>query len=588
MGTEAATVLSMRLSSFVIAWSRAQRSRPILAALLALGLGLGPARAAEDAPGQGHAMVAAANPLAAAAGMAVLRAGGGAADAAVAIQAVLGLVEPQSSGLGGGAFMTFYDARTHAVTAYDGRETAPAGAGPDMFLKADGTPLPFFDAVMSGRSTGAPGAVAMLALAHRQHGRLAWSALFGEAERLGDEGFVVSPRLGNFVNSAFPPQSGAPDIVAYFSQGGAGKVKTGDRLRNPAYAALLRRLAAQGPRALYTGEVARDMAARVHADPLPGTLSEPDLAGYRAKAAAAICRPHRAFIVCVPPPPSSGVALLQALDTLDHTDIAARGPTDPKAWLQFIQASRLMYADRDRYIGDPRFVAIPMTGLLDPAYVASRAALIGDRAGPPPGPGLPPGAARRAADATAEPGGTSHFVVVDAWGDVVSMTTSVESVFGSGRMSHGFVLNNQLTDFSFSPKDPDGTPAANAAAAGKQPRSSMSPVIVLDQQGRFYAALGSPGGNAILAYNLKTLVALLDWGLPVDKAIALPNIIARGAAVSAETSKMSPALVQALAAGGITLRPGQGEDSGLHAITAKGGRLQGAADPRREGVVLEN
>ena len=539
-----------------------------------------PARAA------GHAMVVAANPLAAEAGIKVLKAGGDAADAAVAIQAVLGLVEPQSSGLGGGAFMTFYDAKTRQVSAYNGRETAPAGATPDMFLEAGGKPMGFAKAVLSGRSTGAPGAVALLALAHKEHGRLPWKRLFGAAQVLADKGFTVSPRLSGFVNNPHIPESNAPDIVAYFAKPSGEEVRTGDVLKNPAYAEMLRKLAAEGPGALYGGPVAQDIAARIHADALPGTLSAEDLAAYRAKETRALCRPHRAFIVCVPPPPSSGEGLLQALGMLEHTDIATRGPNDPKAWLQFIQASRLMYADRDRYIGDPDFVSIPLDGLLDPAYVASRAALIGDVMGPPPVAGTPPGAALHGPDATREPGGTSHFVVVDRDGNVVSMTTSVESVFGSAHMTHGFVLNNQLTDFSFSPTDSSGAQAANAVAPLKRPRSSMSPVIVLDRKGRFYAALGSPGGNSILAFNLKVLVAVLDWNLPVDRAIRLPNIVARGSDVGAELDKMPPALIEGLSRLGVTLRLGGGEESGFHAITARGGRLNGAADPRREGVVL--
>jgi gamma-glutamyltranspeptidase/glutathione hydrolase len=351
---------------------------------------------------------------------------------------------------------------------------------------------------------------------------------------------------------------------------------------------MLRKLAAEGPQALYGGPVARDIAARVHGGPIPGTLTAQDLAAYKPLETGAVCRPIHGFMVCVPPPPSSGEALLQAMQMLDHTDIAARGPSDPKAWLEFIEASRLMYADRDRYVGDPDFVSVPVRGMLDPAYVAARAALIGDVAGPPPQPGHPPGAPDARPDATHEAGGTSHFVVVDGEGNVVSMTTSVESVFGSGRMVHGFVLNNQLTDFSFSPTDPDGAAVANAAAPGKRPRSSMSPVIVLDRDGRFYAALGSPGGNAILAYNLKVLVALLDWNLPPDQAVALPNVIARGSSVQAEVDKMSPALVQGLAALGVALKSGQGEDSGFHVVAVRDGRLVGAADPRREGVALSH
>ena len=557
-----------------------------LAGLLCLVPAAGSQAKTEAAPTAGHAMVVAANPLAAEAGMEVLKAGGGAADAAVAVQAVLGLVEPQSSGLGGGAFMTYYDARARRVTAYNGRETAPAGATPGMFLDDAGRPLPFFTAVLSGRSTGAPGAVAMLALAQKEHGRLKWRQLFGGAERLAEQGFVVSPRLSGFVNGAFPPQARQPDILAYFTKPDGHEVQAGDVLKNPAYARTLRRLAAEGPKALYEGETAQAIEARIHAGPMPGTLTAQDLAAYRPKESAALCRPHRAFIVCAPPPPSSGEGLLQALELLDHTDIATRGPDDPKAWLEFIEASRLMYADRDRYIGDPDFVPAPVEGLLDPAYVASRAALIDDRAMPAPGPGVPPGAQARTPDATHEAGGTSHMVIVDDRGDVVSMTTSVENVFGSGRMVDGFMLNNQLTDFSFSPLDPGGAQAANAVAPLKRPRSSMSPVIVLDRRGRFYAALGSPGGNSILAFNLKVLVALLDWGLPPDKAVALPNVIARGQSFGAEVDKMSPALVSGLQALGVTLKPGQGEESGFHVVAVRGGKLVGAADPRREGVAL--
>ena len=529
-------------------------------------------------------MVVAANPLAAAAGMKVLEAGGGAADAAVAIQAVLGLVEPQSSGVGGGAFMTFYDARTRTVTAYNGRETAPAGATPDMFLKPDGTPMPFFEAVLSGRSTGVPGAIAMLALAHRQHGRLAWRGLFGDARRLAARGFVISPRLARFIASPIP-QARAPDIVAYFSKPDGTRMKAGDLLRNPAYAATLATLAEAGPQALYTGPLAGRIAARVRRDP-GGTLTTADLAAYRAKAGPALCRPYRIYLVCVPPPPSSGVNLLEMLGILERTDIARRGPADPVAWFELAQASRLGFADRDRWIGDPDVVPTPVEGLLSAPYLDARAALVGETAGPPPGPGDPPPAPAAGADATREPGGTSHFVVIDRWGDVASMTTSVESVFGAGRMTDGFVLNNQLTDFSFLPVDDQGRPAANAVAPGKRPRSTMTPVVVLDRQGRFVAAVGSPGGGAILAYDLKALIGVLDWGLSMQQAVALPNLIANGAQFTGEVEKFPPAVVKGLAARGIVLTPGRGEDSGLHGVMARGGKLEGGADPRREGVVL--
>ncbi len=317
-----------------------------------------------------------------------------------------------------------------------------------------------------------------------------------------------------------------------------------------------------------------------------GVLSTDDLKAYHALASPALCRPYRIYVVCAPPSPSGGPALLEMLGLLERTDIDRRGPEDPKAWFEMAQAMRLAYADRDRYLGDPAFVDEPVAGLLSPDYLDQRARLIGDTAGPAPQPGTPPGAKIAGVDATREAGGTSHFVVADRWGNVVSMTTSVESVFGSGRMTHGFVLNNQLTDFSFLPTDRQGRPAANAVAPGKRPRSAMTPVIVLDSKGRFLAALGSPGGPAILAYNLKALVGVLDWKLSMQQAVALPNLIAIGDRFAGETSRFSPAVVQGLAALGIPIGEGRGENSGLHGVMARDGGLEGGADPRREGVAL--
>jgi gamma-glutamyltranspeptidase/glutathione hydrolase len=563
--------------------------RSVTALVLTLVLGLAPAAGAQPAPGvvqadsEPHAMVAAANPLAVAAGVKVLKQGGSAIDAAIAVQAVLGLVEPQSSGLGGGAFMVYYDARTRKVISYNGRETAPAGAGPGMFLDDTGKPLPFRNAVVSGRATGVPGAVAMLAKAHDQHGRLAWSALFGDAESLAANGFVVSPRLA--AELAYPSaESTQPDVVAYFTKADGTKVKAGDILRNPAYAAMLQRLAAQGPSALYDGKVAQEIVTRVHADPLPGSLSTADLATYRPKITPALCRPYRAFVVCTAPDPAGGSALLEGLGILERTDIDKRGPADPQAWFELAQAQRLMYADRDLYDGDPAFVNVPVDGLLSASYLASRAALIGTEAGPPPEAGVPPGAPKEAVAQAYEPGGTSHLTIVDARGDVLSMTTTVESLFGTGRMVEGFFLNNQLTDFSFSPTTPAGVPLANAVAAEKRPRSAMAPVIVTDRNGRFVAAIGSPGGPAILAYDLKALVGILDWRLSMQDAIALPNIVARGTTFSAEADKFAPGVVEGLAQRGVHLTKGFGENSGLHGIEVHDGMLEGGADPRREGV----
>ncbi|HEV7227833.1 gamma-glutamyltransferase family protein [Brevundimonas sp.] len=531
--------------------------------------------------------VSAANPLAVEAGMKVLREGGSAVDAAVAVQAVLGLVEPQSSGLGGGAFMMHYDAETGDITSFDGRETAPAAATPELFYE-NGRPLNFRDAVLSGRSTGVPGAVAMLGLAHEKHGRLSWSTLFGDAERLARDGFVVSPRLAGFAASR-TGQGGTPWAQAYFTRPDGARVVAGDLLKNPAYAQTVAELAVRGPDALYEGRIAAEILTAVGAQPRPGSLTAADLEAYEPKERGALCRPYRLYLVCVPPPPSSGVAVLQFLGMAETTPAILEGPDSVDAWATFAQLQRVMYADRDRWVGDPAFVGVPVQGMLDEGYVAERAELAMTLTGAAEA-GRPPGGVIRGFDATQEPSGTSHFVVVDAQGDVVSMTTTVESVFGSGRMAAGFFLNNQLTDFSFEPLRADGQPAANAVAPGKRPRSSMSPVIVLDLEGRFVAALGSPGGTSILAYNAKALVAVLDWGLPMQAAFDLPNLVARGGGFGADAERFSPELRAALGERGIVVRPNTSENSGLHGGIWRRGAgggwgWDGGADDRREGVV---
>ncbi len=530
--------------------------------------------------------VIAANPLAAAAGINVLKRGGSAVDAAIAVQAMLSLVEPQSSGIGGGAFMNYYDARTDKLSIYDGREVAPAQAVSTMFLDTTGKPLPFDTAVLSGRATGVPGAVKMLALAHDEHGRLPWSSLFGDAERTAAEGFIVSPRLGRLVHADYA-ENHASDVLAYFSQGPGGRlVEAGDRLRNPAYAQFLRRLADEGPAALYGGSTAAKIVARTRAGPLGGSMTPADLANYRALKREPVCGPFRVYLLCAPPPPASGVGLVEVMMLLDRTDIASRRPNDPQAWFLFAEASRLMYADRDRYVGDPAFVSVPVAGMIDPAYVASRARLIGATAGAPPDAGRPELAPLMAVDKTVEPTGTSHFIIQDHEGNVVSMTTTVESIFGTGRMVDGFFLNNQLTDFSFSPVDDQGRPAANAVAPGKRPRSSMVPTILLTHDGRFAGAIGSAGGNAIIAYVAKSLVAAIDWTMPMAEAIAEPNLVARGRNFNGEVTRFSPDVLEGLRARDIDLKPGQGEDSGVQGVLIRDGRIDGGADPRREGVVI--
>ena len=555
-----------------------------LAACQAMGLG-GSVPAPAPAPAAQAAargpLVAAANPLAVEAGMAVLRRGGSAADAAVAVQAVLGLVEPQSSGLGGGAFMMHYDATTRQITVYDGRETAPATATPELFYE-NGRPLGFEDAVLSGRSTGTPGAVALLGAAQAAHGNLPWSELFGDAERLARDGFVVSPRLAGFI--ATPRgQSRTASASAYFTKPDGTRYVAGDTLRNPEYARTVREIAEGGAQAFYTGRIAQEITQAVAAEPRPGGLSTADLAGYRPVERGALCRPYRVYLVCVPPPPSSGVALLQLLAMAEQTPAIADGPDSAAAWAAFAQLQRLMYADRDRYVADPAFVGVPVEGLLDEGYVAGRAALAAGLTGAATA-GSPPGGVFRAPDATAEPSGTSHFVIVDAQGNAVSMTTTVESLFGSGRMAAGFFLNNQLTDFSFEPTRADGGAAANAVAPGKKPRSSMAPVIILDGEGQLVGLIGSPGGSAILAYNAKALIGIIDWGLPVQAAIDLPNLVARGPGFGADTGMFDASLLAQLEAMSIRLRPNTSENSGLHGAMWRNGRWDAGADPRREGV----
>ena len=532
-----------------------------------------------------EAFVIAANPLAARAGLDVLKRGGSAVDAAIAMQAMLSLVEPQSSSVAGGAFMTYFDARTGKIIVYDGREVAPAQASSTMFLDANGKPLPFETAVLSGRATGVPGVLKMLKLAHDEHGRLPWRSLFGEAERTADLGFTVSPRLARMIHGSFA-ENRAPDVIRYFSKPDGTLLNAGDRLVNKPYAGFLRRLASQGISALYSGSTGAKIVARTRAGPLGGTMTMADLANYKPIKREAVCGPYHVYLVCAPPPPASGVGLIELLGILQNTDIAALGPNDPQAWFEFAEASRLMYADRDQYVGDPEFVSVPVAGMIDPAYVASRATLIGTTVGPPPSAGRPLGAQLAALDSSFAPYGTSHLVVRDREGNVVSMTTTVESIFGTGRMVDGFFLNNQLTDFSFSPTDAQSRPVANAVAPGKRPRSSMVPTILLSRDGKFAGAIGSAGGNSILAYVAKSLVGAIDWNLPMQQAIALPNLIARGPAFHGEVTKFPPGLLAALRSRGIDLQPGEGEDSGVQGVLIRDGRIDGGADPRREGVVL--
>lgn len=532
------------------------------------------------------AMIAAANPLAVDAGIEVLKAGGSAVDAAIAVQAVLGLVEPQSSGLGGGAFMVHYDAATGDVVTYDGREVAPQGATPDMFLTAEGRPMPFFDAVRSGRSIGVPGVVAMLEMAHREHGRLPWSRPWRAAERLARVGFPVSPRLNEMITAATSRGGLPPEAAAYLTTGGRTPLPVGSVLVNREYAATVRLIARKGAAAFREGRLADEIIAAARREPTPGTLSPEDLRAYRPHRLEPVCSNYRVYLVCgMRPPSSGGIAVLSVLGTLENFDMAALGSTTTTGWHHFIEAQRLAYADRDTYVADDRYTEVPLAGLIDKTYLRERASLISpQRAMVRVEPGNPPGAQPRGRDATGNSSGTTHFVIVDRRGNVVSMTATVESVFGSLRMAGGFFLNNQLTDFSFRPTDDAGAAIANAVAPGKKPRSSMSPTIVF-RDGRFELAVGSPGGNSIIAYVSKAVVGMLDWGLTPQQAIDLPNVIARSAII-AEPGRTPPQWIEALTAIGHVFRRAGGETSGLHAVRIQpDGRLVGGADPRREGKV---
>ena len=574
----------------------------LTASALVAGLGVGgcsnaasgPQEAPDSPPAEhastGHAMVAAANPLAVEAGLEALRNGGDAVDAAIAVQSVLGLVEPQSSGLGGGAFMLYYDAQSGELTVYDGRETAPAAAGPDLFIDENGEPLSFFDAVFSGHSVGVPGAIAMLALAHEDHGELPWADGFAEAEELAENGFEVSPRLAGLIAAVAPrtPLDEWPATRAYFFDEDGNPLPAGHLLRNPEYAATARALG-ENWRALYEGPIAEAIVAAVHEGPRPGTLTLDDLAGYHAVRRHALCRPYRVWTVCgAPPPASGGISVNEILGLLEPYAMRETGPDTVEGWRRFIEASRLAYADRDAYVGDTDFVQVPVAGLLDADYITTRAALIDrDTAMPTVLPGVPEGVEQPGADATADVPGTSHFVIVDSDGDVVSMTTTVESIFGSHRMAGGFLLNNQLTDFSRDPRGPDGRLVPNAPDGGKRPRSSMSPTIVFDNTGAFVLATGSPGGSSIIAYTTKTIVGMLDWGLTPQEAIDLPNVVARGDVVRIEDG-MDPAILDGLGALGFVLDANRGENSGLHIVRQlEDGTLVGGADPRREGEARE-
>ncbi|MHC8307305.1 gamma-glutamyltransferase [Pseudomonas sp. PB3P13] len=551
-------------------------------------------------------MAAAANPLAAQAGREMLREGGSAIDAAIAMQAVLTLVEPQSSGIGGGAFIVLWDGQN--VRTYDGRETAPAGATEKMFLQADGTPMGFPQAQIGGRSVGTPGVLRALELAHRKHGRLPWARLFEPAIRLAEQGFAISPRLHQLMTSDRFLRS-SPEMIAYFLNADGSPKAVGTRLKNPALAAVLKRIAREGPDALYKGAIAQEIVAKVQGHANPGSLSLSDLSDYTAKERPPLCTDYKRWQICgMPPPSSGGVALAQILGTLQALEqrdprfnLAALAPVknakpagmEPTSQAVHLisEAERLAYADRAQYLADADFVPVPVKGLVDQGYLTRRAALIGDRSMGTAKPGTPAGVqVAYAPDRSPMRISTSQVVAVDNAGGAVSMTTTVESAFGSHLMVQGFILNNQMTDFSFIPEE-NGQKVANRVEPGKRPRSSMAPTLIFDRQtGEFLATLGSPGGSQIIEYVAKSAIGLLDWNLDPQTAINLPNFGSRNGPTELEQGQFSAELIQALKTKGHAISEID-MTSGTQAIVrikdAQGkASLAGGADPRREGEAV--
>jgi gamma-glutamyltranspeptidase / glutathione hydrolase len=577
-------------------------------ATLALAACAGPPAANDPAPAAaskewrlaGRAMISAADKRAVEAGLEVIRKGGSAVDAAIAAHAVLGLVEPQSSGIGGGAYMVVYDRKSNSVVTFDGRETAPATATADYFT-VNGKNLGYIEAVYSGKSVGVPAAVALYKSAHEKYGKLPWGPQFDAAIKLADEGFIVSPRLANSLGPRFQsgPLGTNPASGAYFFPNGKA-LKVGDRRTNPEYADTLRRVAKEGPSAFYSGPIAQNIVNAVQSGEIKGDLSLKDLADYKVLVKPAVCGPFQEYKICSAPPASSGgVAMNQIMSIYDTIVAQNDDTTDDTLLRDFVLAQQLGYADRDHYVADPDAVNVPVADLLNPAYIKARAES-GFKPGDAPEPGDPgavlhnkPIRDQWGRDTNAAQPGTTHLSFVDFDGNAVSLTATVEGAFGSSRWTNGFVLNNQLTDFT-RPAMLNGKPVANAPGPGKRPRSSMSPTIVLDKAGDVFMVTGSPGGNSIVGYVSKTLVAVLDWGKTAQEASSLPNIVARGQTVRVETSDstagpnpIGKAWAATLGGLGFKVQEVSGEVSGLNLIVARQDKLEGGADPRREGVAIE-
>ncbi len=581
----------------------------VIAALAMAACGRETANPAEDgaavvetAAEEKQWFIAAANPYAAKAGAAILKRGGSAVDAAVATQAVLGLVEPQSSGLGGGGFLIHYDPATQSLVTYNGREKAPASATPTRFLTEAGEPMNYYDAIASGLSVGVPGAVRMLDLAHREHGELPWNELFTDAIDLSEAGFEVSPRLNGLLER-FPRVKTMPAAAQYFYNTNGAPWPVGHVLKNPAYAATLASVANDGADAFYSGEIAEAIVEAVNSAPKPGGMTLTDIADFTAEKVDPVCSGYRSYQICsMAPPCSGGVTTLQILSMLEPFDLAGAGAYSIEALHLLFEASRLAYADRNEYLADNKQLAEEgglapdaiIAGLLSPDYLTMRSASIDpmraaeavEAGDPSPYVGDGSGKWRpMGEDASPEPPSTSHFVIVDGEGRVVSMTTTVEFAFGSHLMAGGMILNNQLTDFSFAPVR-NGEPVANAVGPGKRPRSSMSPVIVFDEKGELFAALGSPGGPAIIGFVVKTLIALIDWDFALQDAVDAPNVVYPRDQAVVEDETLDSQIIAGLEAKGHAIMQ-RDLTSGVHAVRVRAdGSYEGAADPRREGVWL--
>ncbi len=534
-------------------------------------------------------MIVAGHPLAAEAGLDMLRKGGGAIDAAIAAEMVLSLVEPQSSGIGGGAFLMHYAAKSGAIDAYDGRETAPKSANPYMFLDGTGKPRQRREAGIGGMAVGVPGLLRMLEMAHKEHGRLAWRDLFKPAIDLARKGFPISKRLARLIAGAKGLRESPVAGVYFFDNDGTPKAE-GALLRNPDLADTLERVAQEGAAAFHGGDIARAIVKAAGGAPRnPSGMKVGDLESYEAKKRPPVCLPYRAWLVCGAGPPSSGgITTLQILGMVQNFDLAALGPDSPQAVHLIGEAGALAFADRNAYIADPDFVPVPAAALLDPEYLRLRAT------GITPGtawgkrqPGMPGKSVRlpMATGETHEGFSTTHLSVIDAQGNAVALTASNAWTFGSRLMVRGFILNNQLTDFAFRPNARGGALIANRAMPGKRPRSSMAPTLVFDGQGRVVMAIGSPGGMSIIGYVTKAIIAALDWKLPMQKAVDTPNFLSRNDGLRIEAGTRLEKMVPALEKMGHEVKPFT-RASGLNGIFVTDSGLEGGADKRREGVAL--